>query len=509
MKSRWYNLTSDGNISIIIGLLRDGQYELALEKLEDLNKGHLPKPAWLYHIFVYVFGELGFHNESFQILQHQLRVYGPNQPMAMWQFLLDVYSRDGYYTGLSYIWHRMVVPGLLNPPDGTALNVLNTASRYGDTELVTSVMKMFTDRGKRLEMHHYEALIHAYTLHHDVRKALNVLCVTGRAGLSPDSSSTRSIYRLLKGSAAAKDEALGVLQKLSAQYPVPIAAFNVVLEATLAHSGFQAGMDLYRGVRNVCTAGPDLNTYHVLLRECTKRKAMRFLLYEIEALGIRPDPATYDHAVRICTLEPDYERAFWYLKKMTRAGEASAAAAVEGGAPGSDPAADHQRRRRWWMSRTTALALIRRCVHAEDPRVVPLVEGCRERDMDVDEDVRRLVRKARLEKTTKEGLGQQQQPQQMPGQEKQPPQLGGLGDLGEPGEDRRVGLRRKRKNKKKTAESKRRQRERKQSEAAGEAGEAADAADGAYSSLSHGEPGTAAQIAPPSSERPVAGSMGG
>ena len=414
MKNRWYTPTHDGIISIIIGHLRDGQYELALEKLEELNRGHLPKPAWLYHIFVYVFGELGFHDETFQILQHQLRVFGPNQPMAMWLFLLDVYSRDGYYTGLTYIWHRMVVPGLLKPPDGTALNVLNVASRHGDTELVTSVMKMFTDRGKRLDMHHYEALIDAHVLHQDLRKAFNVLCVIGRAGLTPDASSTRSIYRLLKSSEAATDEALGVLRELRALYDdVPIAAFNVVLEATVvAHGGFQRGMDLYRGVRQVCAAGPDLATFHVLLQHCIARKSLRFLLQEMQALDVRPDPLVYDHAIRVFAMQDDYERAFWFLQKMTRAGEEAAAA---GAPPISDPSSD------WWMSRPTALALIRRCIVDEDARVKPIIRTCRERGMAIDKDVQRIVRRARLEreKRLQQGQPPPQQPQQQQQQEKQ------------------------------------------------------------------------------------------
>ena len=498
MKSRWYSTTADGTISVILGLLRDGQYELALEKLEEWNRGHLPKPAWLYHIFVYVFGELGFHNESYQILQHLLRVYGPNQPMAIWQFLLDVYSRDAYYMGISYIWQRMVVPGLLNPPDGTALNVLNVASRHGDAELVTSVMKMFTDRGKRLEMHHYEALIHAHTLHGDVRKAFNVLCVTGRAGLAPDSSSTRSIYRLLRGSSATTNEALGVLQDLSALYPIPIAAFNVVLEATLAHGGFRPAMDLYRSVRSICTAGPDVATYHVLLRECTMRKFMRFLLEEMDALGIRLEPATYDHAIRISTLQKDYERAFWYLRKMTRAGEAAAGGTGSGNT-------DHERRRRWWMSRPTALALIRRCVQNEDPLVVPVVEGCRERGMDVEEDVRRLVRKARQDKEEREargiivqqpGEGQEQEEQQS----SRPWKLDG---------DKSLGLKVRKKKKKKNMSP-----EEGEPPAEGGTGVDADQTPSAASAPSR-EPGaTTTHIVPPpppppQSERPAAGSMGG
>ncbi|RYO85745.1 hypothetical protein DL766_008997 [Monosporascus sp. MC13-8B] len=393
MKNRWYSPNPDGLMSIIVGLLRDGQYELALEKLEELYKSPVTNPPWLYHIFIYVFGELGFHEESFQILQHQLKVYGPNQLMVIWSFLLDVYSRDAFYPGITYIWERMVTPGLLHPPDGTAVNVLNAASRHGDAALVTSVMRLLTDRGRRLDLHHYEALIDAHTLHHEVRKAFTVLCIMRRAGLAPDSSSTRPIYRMLRESPSATDEALSVLQELRQQYQVPIAAFNVVLEATVLHYGFKRAFDLYRAVRRICADdGPDLRTFHILLRRCVLRKSMNFLLDELQTFGVRPDREAYDQLIRICALQDDYEPAFKYLERMTRPSSGSVGETTAAGSG-------------WWMSRASALALARRCVHAQDVRVRLIMDECRRRGMSIDADVRWLVERAQKER-------EQQQQQQ-------------------------------------------------------------------------------------------------
>lgn len=405
MKNRWYTVSPDGVTNIIVGLLRDGQYELALEKLEEAYKLTSITQPWLYRIFVFVFGELGFHDESFQILQHQLKIYGPNQPTSIWHFLLDVYSRDAFYAGITYIWHRMVTPGLLNPPDGTVVNVLNAASRHGDTELVTSTMRMLTDRGKRLDLHHYEALIHAHTLHQDVRRALNVLCIMHRAGLALDSSSTRSVYQLLKDSPEATDEALRALEDLRQLYPVPIAAFNVVLEAMAAHRGFNKALDLYRSVRHICAGGPDLATYHVLLAHCTLRRSMRSLLDEMEAFAIRPDRVTYDHLVRISTMQvqdDDYEPAFAYLARMEAHG--------------------------WWVSRGTALALVRRGFAAEDGRVQHVIDKSRSRGVPLDREVKKLLKNIQMAKEQREKERQEQeQQQQQPGTE------AGVVDVGEEG----------------------------------------------------------------------------
>lgn len=242
--------------------------------------------------------------------------------------------------------------------------------------MVVNVIKMLTDRGKRLDLHHYEALIHAHTLHQDVRKALNVLCIMGRAGLTPDSSSTRSIYQVLRDSSAATDLALSMLQELRQQYDVPIAAFNVVLEATAAHHGFKKAQDLYRGVRRVSVGGPDRATYHVLLSSCTKRRSMNYVLDEMEGFSIHPDRTTYDHLVRICAMQTDVEPAFAYLEKM----EAN----------------------RWWLSRASALALIRQLIQAEDSRVRGIIETCRKRRMAIEPDIRRLFQKIYQSKLKKE-----------------------------------------------------------------------------------------------------------
>ena len=61
MKNRWYNVTPVAQVNIIVGLLREGQYELALFQLEELNKIPINAPPWLLDLFLYTFGELGFH----------------------------------------------------------------------------------------------------------------------------------------------------------------------------------------------------------------------------------------------------------------------------------------------------------------------------------------------------------------------------------------------------------------------------------------------------------------
>ncbi|KAI2629891.1 hypothetical protein GGR54DRAFT_586768 [Hypoxylon sp. NC1633] len=375
MKNRWYSSTADDRVNITIGLLRDNQYELALEKLEELYKDPVAVPPWLYDIFLYVMGELGFHEETLSILKHRTKISNiTNESLSSntWQFLLDMFSRDGFYDGIKYIWDRKVSTKYINPSDGVIMNVLIAASNYADAALAVNAVQLLSNRGRKLELHHYEPLVDIHAQHKDLLKAFTTLCIMAKADLHPDLSCTRSIFRMLRESSSETDKALEILDELRSHYEVPSCAFNVVLEATEIHRGFKVALDLYRSVRQICVNGPDLDTYHILLRHCTMRKSMNFLFAEMEAFSIEPNQTTYDHLIRISSMQDNYEQAFQFLEKM-KSGETA-------GLPNN-----------WWMSRASALALIRRCILAEDIRVQELIEECRIRGMSIDAEVQQLL----------------------------------------------------------------------------------------------------------------------
>ncbi|KAI0460185.1 hypothetical protein F5B21DRAFT_135439 [Xylaria acuta] len=376
MKNRWYSLSPSAEISIIIGLLRDGQYELALSKLEELNKIPIHVPPWLLDVFLYTFGELGFHEETLAILKHRQRIADVMRRAPLshnaWQFLLDVFSRDAFHPGVKFIWDHSVASSHFHPPDGVVLNVLNAASIHGDVTLAMSAVQELSARGMKLSMHHYEALIHVHMRRDDLQKALTVLCIMAKAGLSPDLASTRPIFQMLRNSSGSIDRALRILHELKVQYTVPAAAFNVILESAAAHRGFKVAFDLYRTIRQVCIDGPDHETFDILLRHCTQKKSMSFLVAEMEAFTLKPTKPIFDHLIRICSMQDDYETAFRYLEMMR--------AHTPPGLPET-----------WWMSKNSALALLRRCLQNQDPRFEGLFRECRRRRLLNEDDIKSLT----------------------------------------------------------------------------------------------------------------------
>ncbi|KAI1312439.1 hypothetical protein F5Y03DRAFT_237348 [Xylaria venustula] len=376
MKTRWYSATPIAQVSIIVGLLREGQHELALFKLEELNKIPINVPPWLFDVFLYTFGELGLHEETLAILKHRQTVVDvlKRTPLSLnaWHFLLDVFSRDAFHPGVKFIWDHSVTPGRLHPPDGVVLNVLKAASVHGDTNLSMSAIQQLSTRGVKLSMHHYEALIHVHMRHDDLAKALTVLCIMAKAGLSPDLASTRSISQMLRDSSTWTDKALRILHELKVQYVIPAAAFNVVLESAAAHAGFRIAFDLYRTIRQVCVNGPDIETFDILLQYCTQKKSMDFILAEMQAFSLKPTRSVLDHLVRICSIQDDYTMAFRYLALMR--------------ANTSDHSSEP-----WWVSKNSALALLRRCIQSGDPRFKDILEESRRRRLFREEDMKSLT----------------------------------------------------------------------------------------------------------------------
>ena len=277
MKDAWLQPTQEGEENILLGQLRDGQYELAFDKLEALvEKGQTLSP-FVYDIFIFAFAQLGFLDEAVKTAHFKLRDPRMTIPWNLWYYLLDTCSTSLHYPGVKYLWTRMVETQRLNPSDGMLNNVLNTAARHHDIDLATRVMQLMTERGARLQGHHFEALADCYVGREDIANVFQVLCIMAKAGVSVTEGSTRSIYNLLKMNPALADEAVETLIQLSQDNEVPTGALDVVIEAMVEAGRSDEALDLYRHARTVTKVGPGLRTVQLLLRDGSRPDIREFL----------------------------------------------------------------------------------------------------------------------------------------------------------------------------------------------------------------------------------------
>ena len=175
-------------------------------------------------------------------------------------------------------------------------------------------------------------------------------------GLEPDSSTTRPLYLHISKSAALPPKAWAVLQALHENdHAIPVAAANVVIEASIAVGPFREAVELYKQLHKICESGPNTETFNILFQGLSKSgpKGMAmFLASEMKALGIKADDLTYDRLILICLREDDYEDAFRYLEEMKAIGRDKGEGSQKG----------------WWMRGGTSSALVRRCIVAGDKR---------------------------------------------------------------------------------------------------------------------------------------------
>ncbi|KAK3943865.1 hypothetical protein QBC46DRAFT_376470 [Diplogelasinospora grovesii] len=391
MRARWIDVRPDGKLSVALGLLRDGQYEMAIDQLDQMAKEGVTFPNWVYDIFIYTFGRLGFMDEAVQLLHQRLLQKdakddgeGEGMSLNVWYFLLDECSRNLHYEGTKYVWQRMVEPGILNPSDGITLNVLNTASRSGDAELATKAIQHLSSRRAKLGLHHYEALVDCYAQSGDLDNAFQVLCILTSAGLQADQASTRSIFGLLKKAPAGMtDAAVQLLFDLRKKgEKIPIAALNVVLEALVEHGRLPNAVDLYTHVRQLVPAGPNFATFQLLLARSENAEMANFLCAEMKSFSVRPNMVMYDAIVRSFARDGDLEIAFSYLSEMSN-----------GKGKGKETG---------WLSQRTVLVLVERCFKDEDPRAWNIIDEAKNKGMDIEQDVQKMVATIQAKKKIKE-----------------------------------------------------------------------------------------------------------
>ena len=372
MKERDIDLKDEGKCSVALAMLRETHYEMALDYLDQMLQDETEIPDWVFDIFFYVLSRRGFVDDAFRLLRQRLDKADDSiavVPLAVWHYLLEECSRSLHYEGTKFVWDKMVQSGILNPSDGTALSVLNTASRHGDSPLATAVIQLLSERRVKLSAHHYEALLECYVQAGDLENAFQVLCIMADAGIQPDQSSTRSIFLTLKTSAERADETIAILSTLSEQHKLPVAAVNVLLEAVAKAGDTPKTLDVYRQVHQLCPSGPNQQTFSHLLEACNDAETASYLASEMHRFSLKPSPAIVENLVRCFAIDGDLGAALLYSSDLQAANS------------------------RTWLSKHTLSLVLERCYKEKDERIWEIVEEANKRNVDIDPDLLRRLAK--------------------------------------------------------------------------------------------------------------------
>jgi hypothetical protein len=271
MRERWFTVDQTSQQHVALGLLRDGQYELAYEKLAALAEDHGSVDLWVYDIFIMVFGRAKFLDEMLQLfIDRKQAEQNDAAYLSLAYYVLDVCSTAFHYAGTSLIWTLTVRNGVLKPSDGMLENVLATASREGDYDVASQVISMMSDRG-RVHEQHYDALVEAFATGNNLEGALRMVRIMARSTSHISRSHVRPVYSLLLKEPQLANEASDILRDLTKDDPVPWAVVGAVIEASAERQGSQAALDLYQDVE-LLTGRSDhhVNTIQTMIIHCAE-----------------------------------------------------------------------------------------------------------------------------------------------------------------------------------------------------------------------------------------------
>ncbi|PNY29859.1 Uncharacterized protein TCAP_00228 [Tolypocladium capitatum] len=325
MQEFWFTIDTPAKQSVVLGLLRDEQYELAYARLTEMVEQEVRIEPWVYDIFITVFGKLGFLDEMLLLLHRRRNVDASDDGMtSLLYYALDVCSQAFHHSGTVLAWNAVVRNSLLQPSDGIVENVLATAARYGDAALATEALERISQR-TRVLAYHYEAVAEAFARSGDVAGAFHILSIMKQNGIMIVRGNTRAMHEALKRSPKLIKEAETALRSLELGGQLPLAVVSVVIEAIAELHGSERAMDLYRDVPSLCGEQASASIVQTLIIHSHDHETRRSLTKDYTANIARDDdparhPHVYNSLISACAEAGEMDLAFRFATQAMALG---------------------------------------------------------------------------------------------------------------------------------------------------------------------------------------------
>lgn len=316
MNLRWLQLSDDGAHDIVAGLLKEGQFEQALGRLDTMKRDGTRIHAWLLDMTVYTLCEANEITEAHRIMRQRVDAGELNLSRSLWYFFLDRASEARHHPGTALVWSTQVKQKYINPSSGVCLNVLSTASQAADAVMATEVFTHLSKRSTAFQPIHYTLLMSAYLSSDppDLERAITVLTIMAVEKLEPTVEDTRPLYLFLRDKPALVREALNALRELhSRERKIPIAVLNLLIECYVEQGNLSEALKIYKQIHTFVPISEgaqktfaNIETFNLLLKGCRvvdppDAERASFLVSELLALKIKPTPMTYDRLILVFT----------------------------------------------------------------------------------------------------------------------------------------------------------------------------------------------------------------
>ncbi|PTB63969.1 hypothetical protein BBK36DRAFT_1171417 [Trichoderma citrinoviride] len=386
MQEYWFTIDTPVKQTVVVGLLRDEQYELAYARLTEMVEQGAKLDAWVYDIFILVFGRHGFLDEMLQLLYRRKNMGGGGSTdpvvISLSYYALDVCSQAYHHAGTLFGWLSVVQNHLVQPSDGIIENVLGTAARNADARLASEALAMASER-IRAQTHHYEAVVEAFVGSGDLTAAIRTFGIMEDSGLRVGRSQTRRLHALLRSRPELLDGAEAAVREAAGARPVPHAAAAAVIEALAQTHGSQRALSLYRDRAKLCGAEPpNARMIQTLLIHSADEATAKYFAkeYADQVVSEDEDPKQTNSSLSLlitkCAEAGEMDLAFRFTRQGLAGGITRARLSSR------------------WIS-----VLVEQAMAREDGRVWPVVDALLNTgDEDTTRVVRRILQQKRISK---------------------------------------------------------------------------------------------------------------
>ncbi|RDA86776.1 hypothetical protein CP532_6361 [Ophiocordyceps camponoti-leonardi (nom. inval.)] len=329
MSDRWILVDTAAQQNVVIGLLREEQYELAYARFTRMMEQGVHIDSWVYDLFIMAFGKLGFLDEMMVLLHQRRRLEGASEEVltTLLYFVLDVCSESFHLDGTVFAWNAIVSTSKVQPPDGIVDNVMATAARHGRPALAIEALDLLSKRSW-VQIHHYETVVEAFAAAGDIPGALRILSIMRKHGRQKSTVIKREHTRPIK-QAMLHDpkkliaEAERAVRSLAKEEAVSPALVGVVIEAQAEVFGSEAALPLYKDMASLCASSPDALTMQTLIVHSQSEETRRSMARDY-ASAVTPDAdpprnaLVYCDLISACAAAGEMDLAFRFASKAVR-----------------------------------------------------------------------------------------------------------------------------------------------------------------------------------------------
>ncbi|KZV63379.1 hypothetical protein PENSPDRAFT_589970 [Peniophora sp. CONT] len=269
----------------------------------------------------------------------------------MWVKMLTVATDMYYADGLPEIWKKVVNDLNLTPDEGTCVEALRVAGRYGLADIAVDALRILRKQQVALQEYHFAPMVQAFVRADRLKDAFAVLCMLRAHNLPVTSATSQPIYQAVHSNPALMEASWGALEELHKEgTALDVSCVNVLIQVSVAHGDLQRALGALSILPELgLPATPE--TFDILMigAAVAKNRALgETLLADMKTANIAPLAKTYERVISLALIGDDYENAFQYLEDMKAAGYTPSGQAYE--------------------------AIIRRCIAGQDERYFMAVE---------------------------------------------------------------------------------------------------------------------------------------